>query len=162
MTISQEEIDFYLNNHDFNNTSKELLFYFYAKYFGGFRDLNFVKRVDYVTLMIIMKRMLEADGDKYINQIVSANVKGKSSARVIRNAKFFEKITTSSVYQKLMEKKYSALKDEKNSPVIALLSRIINTNWTIVDYDIPEHLGEPFELNNDTLSEEFLRFVDNI
>ena len=61
-----------------------------------------------------------------------------------------------------MEKKYSALKDEKNSPVIALLSRIINTNWTIVDYDIPEHLGEPFELNNDTLSEEFLRFVDNI
>lgn len=162
MTISQEEIDFYLNNHDFNNTSKELLFYFYAKYFGGFRDLNFVKRVDYVTLMIIMKRMLEADGDKYINQIVSANVKGKSSARVIRNAKFLEKITTSSVYQKLMEKKYSALKDEKNSPVIALLSRIINTNWTIVDYDIPEHLGEPFELNNDTLSEEFLRFVDNI
>lgn len=109
-----------------------------------------------------MKRMLEADGCMYLNQVISANVKGKSSARVIRNAKFIDKIETSGVYQNLMEKKYPALKKEKDCPVIALLSRIINTNWTIVDYDIIEHLDEPLELNNDVLSEEFLKFVDSI
>lgn len=162
MEISPEEINFYLECHDFNNTSKELIFYYYAKYFGGFRDLNFVKRVEYVTLMIIMKRLLEADGSMYLNQVISANVKGKSSARVIRNAKFLDKIVTSSIYQNLMKKKYPSLKDEKDCPVIALLSRIINTNWTIVDYDIKEHVDEPLEINNDVLSEEFIKFVDSI
>lgn len=161
--ISQDEIDYYKELHDFNNLSKELVFYFFAKYFGGFRDLNFIKREQYVKLMIIMKKMLEARGCMYLNQLISANVKGKSSARIIRNAKFLDKVMTSSIYQELMEKKYPSLTDAKgNSPVISLLSRLINTNWTYVDYDLQDKLEEPIELDNDVLADEFLKFVNNI
>ena len=107
--------------------------------------------------------MLEARGCMYLNQLISANVKGKSSARIIRNAKFLDKVMTSSIYQELMEKKYPSLTDAKgNSPVISLLSRLINTNWTYVDYDLQDKLEEPIELDNDVLADEFLKFVNNI
>lgn len=162
MEIDESEIQFYMDNHDFNNISKELVFYYFAKYFGGFRDLNLIKRRQYVILLIIMKRMLEVDDCMYLDQIVSGCVKGKSSAMVIRNSKFIETIATSSVYKNLMAKKYPSLVEEKDCPVIALLSRLINTNWTIVDYDIPSRTGEDLEINNVVLSEEFLKFVDTI
>ena len=61
-----------------------------------------------------------------------------------------------------MKNKYPSLTSEKDSPVIAMLSRIINTNWKIIDYDVPEKLGERIEMVNDVISDEFLRFVDGI
>lgn len=161
--ITDNELEFYKKHHDFNNLSKELVFYFFAKWFGGFRDLNFVKREQYIQLMVIMKKMLEANGNIYMDQLITANAHGKSSARVIRNSKFLEKVTSSSVYQELMEKKYPSLLDEKNnSPVITLLSRIINTNWTYVDYDMKDMLDEPIEIENEILAAEYLKFVNNI
>ena len=161
--IDQDEIDYYKTHHDFNNLSKELVFYFFAKYFGGFRDLNFIKREQYVMLMIIMKKMLEAKGNLYMNQLITANVKGKSSARIIRNSKFLDKVMTSSIYEELMKEKYPSLIDEKNnSPVITLLSRLINTNWLCVDYDMQDKFGVDLELDNEILSAEFLKFVNNI
>lgn len=163
LDITQEEMDYYKENHDFNNLSKELVFYFFAKYFGGFRDLNFIKREQYIKLMIIMKKMLEARGNIYMNQLITANVKGKSSARIIRNSKFLEKVMSSSIYTELMDKKYPSLIDEKgNSPVITLLSRLINTNWELLDYDLQDKMGEPLELDNEVLADEFLKFVNNI
>ena len=161
--ITDDELEFYKKHHDFNNLSKELVFYFFAKWFGGFRDLNFVKREQYIQLMVIMKKMLEANGNIYMDQLVTANAHGKSSARIIRNSKFLEKVTSSSVYQELMEKKYDSLRDEKNeSPVVILLSKIINTNWSYVDYDMRDLLDEPIEFDNEILAAEYLRFVNNI
>lgn len=162
MDITDDEIKYYLKYLDYNKVSRSLIFYFYAKYFGGFRDLGHIKKRQYVELMIIMKRILVATGYKYLDQIISAEIEGKSSARVIRNQKFIEKIETSSVYQNLMKNKYPSLTSEKDSPVIAMLSRIINTNWKIIDYDVPEKLGERIEMVNDVISDEFLRFVDGI
>ena len=158
LEISEEEIRYYMDNYDYNIISKELICYYFAKYFGGFRDLDLIRRRNYTILMIIMKRMLEAEGCKYLSVIISSNIKGKASARTIRNSRFLEKVKTSSRYQTMKEKKYGSLGDE----LIVLLSKIINTNWTIVDYDIPGSIGEPLELNDDVLSEEYLNFADNI
>ena len=160
--ITQDEIDYYIANYHFNNTSKELLFYFYAKHFGGFRDLNLVKREDYVILLIIMKRILEANGDIYMSSIVSANIQGKASSRVIRNSKFLDKIKESSIYKTLKAKKYPSLSNEKDCPIIVLLSRILNTTWTICDYELRAHTDSVLEIDPDAFSDEYLRFVDSI
>jgi len=163
--IPQEEFEFYRDNHDYNNISKELIFDFFAKYFGGYRDLNFIKREQYITLMIIMKKMLEVEGCVYMNQLCTAKAIGKSSTRIIRNSKFLEKVRSSSIYQDLMKNKYpTVIEDPKkdNGPVIMLLSVLINTNWAFVDYDLKEKLGEPIEIDNEVLAAEFLRFVTRI
>ena len=97
-----------------------------------------------------------------MSMLVSANVNGHSSSRVIRNQKFLEKVCSSPKYTKLMEKKYPSLVNEKDSPVIVLLSRLLNTRWTICDADAKEHLGEILVLDDDQLSYEFLEFVDCI
>lgn len=161
--ITQEEIDFYKEHHDFNTVSKELLFYFYAKTFGGFRDLNYIKREQYIQLMIIMKKMLRTAGSFFLSFVISANAHGKSTARIIRNSKFLEKITNSEAYKKLMETNYPTLLDDTiESPVIMFLSKIINTNWTYVEYGSEDKLNTEIEFNNDLLASEYLNFVDNI
>ena len=163
--ISPEEFEFYKEHHDYNNTSNELVFNYFAKYFGGFRDLYFINREQYVYLIIIMKKMLIADGSLYMSYLASANVIGKSSTRIIRNSKFLEKVRTSSTYINLMEKKYpTVITDPKkdNGPIITLLSTLINTNWSYVEYEKPERLGEQIEFDNERLAHEFLRFVARI
>jgi hypothetical protein len=160
--ITDEEIEFYKTNHDFNTISKDIVFYFFAKWFNGYQDLNFVKRNQYIELLIIMKRMLEASGIKYLSQIITANVNGKSSSRIIRNSKFLEKITSSPVYVSLIQQKYPSFDNLSNNPIISLLSKIINMNWKIVDYDLPDMLDETLDIDNDILASEFLNFVNNI
>jgi len=160
--ITDEEIDYYKENYDFNGIGGDLLRNFFAKYFGGFRDVSLLKRRQHILCLIIMKRMLEARGLPLMSMICSANANGHTSSRVIRNQKFLEKVCTSPKYIKLMEKKYPSLANEKDSPVIVLLSRLLNSKWTICDADADEHLGEILVLDDDKLSYEFLEFVDCI
>ena len=161
--ISKDEINFYMKYHKLNKISKKLIFYYYAKYFNGFRDLNLIKKRQYVLLMLIMKKRLEAKGYIYLNQIISANIKGKVSTRTIRNSKFLEKVSTSSVYQNLIKNKYASLeKMGHGDEIINILSSIINTDFVMIDYYLPEHLGEDIGLDLETISEECLDFINQI
>ena len=161
--LSKEEVDFYMRHLKVSHITKTLVFYFYAKYFGGYRDLNMINLRLFMKLLILMKKEMGLRGYVYLNQIISSNVDGKINTRVIHNAKFLEKIKTSSVYQNLVQNKYSSLgKSSKGDVIISLLSTLINTQFTIVDYDNPRELGKPLQVNLDTLSQEFLDFVNLI
>ena len=163
LKIDQKEIDFYLQNHDFNVISKTLLFYYFGKDFGGLNDLKFVKKPQYVKLMIIAKERLERNYHIYLNQLISANITGKTHVRLIRNVKFIESITNSSIYQDLMINKYASI-DLKNinNPILTLLSKLLNTNWLTVDYKMKESLNKPLTLNSELLAAEFIRFIEKI
>ena len=50
----------------------------------------------------------------------------------------------------------------KGDLIINILSTLINTEFTYVDYDNPELTGEPIEMDLDILSQEFLDFVNQI
>jgi hypothetical protein len=52
--ISKDEVEYYIANHKINLISKTLVFYFYAKFFGGFVDLRHVNITKYMKLMIMM------------------------------------------------------------------------------------------------------------
>ena len=110
-----------------------------------------------------MKHALEAQGCQYLNQVISANVAGKINTRTIRNTKYLTKVRESSDHKNLIEKKYSTAVDMgKTDIAIDILSAIINTKMTVVDYDLPDYLGQPIEINEDILSQEVLAFIKNI
>ncbi|WP_171567724.1 hypothetical protein, partial [Brevibacillus sp. MCWH] len=134
-----------------------------AKYFGGYRDLNLITRKQFVKLLLLLKKKLQIQGYIYLPQLLTANI-DKYNKRTIKNSKFLNKIGSSSIYQTLMNDKYSTLEElKKSNLVLDLLSAAINSTFTIVDYDNPEKLGEPLEINNlDTLSDEFLNFINQI
>jgi hypothetical protein len=74
------------------------------------------------------------------------------------------KIENSAIYQTLVNEKFSTLEELKKSNLILnLLSTIINTTFTIVDYDNQDKLGEKLEIANpDILSDEFLSFLNQL
>ena len=95
--------------------------------------------------------------------ILTANIDGKLNSRTIRNDKFLTKIQTSDIYQSIMTNKYSILHDiGKDDLILKILSRMINTKFTVVNYDHPEQLGETIEVNQDIISEEFLNFLNQL
>jgi hypothetical protein len=161
--LPKEEIEFYQRHCKIDKHQVDLVFYYYAKQFGGYRDLNSLTRKQYLKLLVLLKRKLQFQGLKYLPQIITGNA-DKWNRRTIQNAKFLSKIESSNIYQKLVSDKFSTLEElNKNNMILNLLSTIINTPFTIVDYDSPEKIGEPLEIANpDILSDEFLSFLNQI
>ena len=161
--ISKDEQQFYYKFLKITPIGKTLLFYYYAKYFDGYRDLKSINLKQYIDLMILMKRDLQLKGDIYLPQIVSAYIDGRINARTIHNAKLIDKIQNSEIYNRILSEKYSSLKGmEKSEIIISLLSTLINTQFRYCDYDMMDRLNEEIEIDFDTLSQEFLDFVNRI
>ncbi|MDD3172144.1 MAG: hypothetical protein PHF63_00495 [Herbinix sp.] len=161
--ISKEEIEFYKRFHKMSPFQTELALYFYVKYFGGYRDLHMLTRKQYITIMVMLKKILQSQGHLYLPQLISGNIEGRLNNRAIQNMKFLGKITTSSVYKNVIENKYSVLTSFEGPDIlIRLLSTIINSSFSYVDFDLPEVIGKPIEFNSDVLSDEFLQYVNMI
>ena len=161
--ISKEEIEFYKNNLRITKFQSQLIFYYYAKYFGGYRDINLLNRTQYLKLLIILKKRLQYQKFVYLPQILSANIENRLNSRTIRNDKFLTKIESSSIYKSIVNDKYSMLTDlNKSDLIINLLSTILNTTFTIVDYEHPDMTGKIIEVDQDAVSDEFLNFLNQL
>lgn len=162
--VTNDEIDFYKNNmNNITQFQSSLVMYFFAKYFNGFRDLHMLTRRQYLKLLIIMKKRLQYQGFIYLPQLITANIEGKINNRTIRNNKFFQKIASSAIYEDLLTNKYSTLIERGNDNiVISILSKLINSKFSVVDYDNPDKLGEMIEVDADLLSDEYINFLDQI
>lgn len=159
--ITKDEIDYYRNNMKITKFQTQLVFYFYARQFSGYRDLNLINRTQYLKLLIMLKKRLEYQGFVYLPQILSANIESRLNTRTIQNNKFLRKIQSSSIYQSITNDKYSTLEDiDKSNLILNLLSTILNTSFTFVDYRHQENLGEPIIVNQDMVSDEFLNFLN--
>ena len=161
--IDKDEITFYKKCHKINKFHVQLIHYFYAKYFGGYRDLHLITRKQYLTLLILLKRRLQIQGSVYLPQVLSGNIEGRLNTRTIQNTKFLNKLEETSIYQSLIKDKYYILVDLKKSNIILnLLSTILNSTFTIVDFDHIDKLGEKLEINHDIISDEFLSFINQL
>ena len=161
--ITKEEVDYYIDNTKVSKIAKCLVFYYYSKIFGGFVDLNQIKIKQYMKLMILMKRRLEYNGFVFLSQIISANVDGRITNRVLHNRKYIDKVRSSATFKNLLDNKYEIVKDlGKEEVILNMLMNIVNTKFTIVDYDMPENMGENIYVKYDVISQEFLDFVNSI
>lgn len=158
--LPKEEVDFYRKYHKPANFQDELVSYWYAKYFHGFKDIDELGELDYFELLVLLKRRLQFQGNKYLPQLLTGNVGPKLNTRTIQNSKFLIKIENSPLYQSIMNNNFAYVKEiDKGQIVLNYLSILINNVFTSVDYDFPEHLGEELEINQDELSDEYLNFV---
>lgn len=162
--IPKGERYFYEDHHQINQFQVQLVHYFYARRFGGYRDLNMLKRQQYIQLLVLLKRRLQALGLVYLPQIITGNIT-KLNKRKRANRRFVSKIEDSSVYQQLVNDKFSTLNElpGKQDLIMSLLSTILNSEFTYVDFDNPEKLGEVIQIENeDIMCDEFLHFLNQI
>lgn len=154
-----DEIEYYMEKYEITPFQSSLIQAFYADLFGGYRDLDMVSLRQHVTLMTYLKRILQSKNFIYIPQILTAGIP-LLKKRVIRNKKFLTKIVESDIYQDLIQSKYPAIIElGRDSYIISILSTMINSEFTILDYDMQDREGEPLEVNLDIVSHEFISFL---
>lgn len=175
VVISEEEIDFYVKNHHPDDIQIQLVLSYFAKYFGSYRDLNLLRRRDYITLMLILKKKLitelgyeddiEEDGEvrsMALPYIISGNSVDHINTRVIRNIKFTEKVQESYTFQKLQEDNHKYLNVIKENYDMKIISSLINTKYTYVEYHNPELLDKEIIYSDDKIADEILFFLASI
>ena len=170
--VSEEEIDYYIENFKPMPIQIQLIQSYWCKYFNSFRDLALLTRREFYTLALLLKKrlMLQAgydseyeDGIAILPYLLTANVvDDKMNTRVIRNNKFLDKVKCSASYQNLIKNKYSNLVKIKENEIMKILSTFINTAFTYVLYEKPEVTGEPIECTEDRISDELLLFLREI
>ena len=100
--------------------------------------------------------------------IISSNVLGKANSRMIQNNKFKDKLENTPMYNIMNSEKFSILNkvyenDRNKDPKLQLLSLILNSKFTYVDYDMGiDKMDEIIEYNEDALCSEFINFYSMV
>lgn len=196
ITVTSDEVDFYIKYHKPDDIQIQLVRSYFAKYFGSYRDLQLCTRRDYITLMLILKKKLmielgydENNMDELNNEciettdeegniievtndsmmkpvalpyIISGNLSDHINTRVIRNIKFTEKVESSYTFQKLQEENHKYLNYIKPNYDMALISSLINTRFTYVEYKHPELLNQEITYSDDKVADEILFFLASV
>lgn len=168
--ITEEEIQYYMDNHKPHPLQVKLICTWFAKYFGSYRTENVLNRTQYIQLMLILKKkmLIEQGYDKesgtFISEailpyIISGNLEDKVNTRIIRNTRFNAKVEENEQYEDIEQNKYHLLNEIDPDRPKALLSNLINTNFTYCVYEAPEMLGKPIEYNEDRVALESLTFI---
>ena len=163
-TISDDEINFY-TKHLFNMDKfhNDLLNYNFAKEFDGFTELKSCSIRQVMKFVVIAKRALSRKGFKELQWLISSLLKGKLSNRLLQNSKFINKLKSSSTYIHLIEDKYDIMIEGfRDDPILKMISRVLNNQYTFVEYEQPELTGEIIMFNEDIISDEILNFIDEI
>lgn len=171
--ISEEEIAYYMKHHAPSEVQRQLVYSYYTRYFGSYRDLNLLNNRDYTILLLILKKKLlielgyETDLDGSVHHaalpyILSGNLEDKLNTRIIRNNKFISKIKDSYLYKNLVETKYYLLQEIKPDYILSILSTVINSRFTYVTYENKNLTGTDIIYSEDKIADELLFFLNGI
>lgn len=153
----KEAVAYYKEHHKVMDLHIQLMNIFASSV--GCRDLTVLDKNQYMKMMTIIKRMLQMRGMVYLPQIISANIVA-SNKRVIRNKKFINSIESSSAYENIIKERYSALVEiGKDSLILSMMSMVVSSQYTIVDFEHPDKLGEVLEIDANDLLSEFLLYL---
>lgn len=162
--ISQEEFDFYNENVKISSVTQLFLNSFYSRFFHDSNAIYEINRYATIELLIYMKKYLQYRGMIIIPQLCTAKVRGKYKENAIKNSKFIEKITTSSVWNNIIEKSYTYIKElnQKEDPIIKRLSSFVNSTFEFVDFNEAVNGMVYEDVDQDLIIEEFSLFLSII
>lgn len=160
--IEKEELQYYMKNFKINKLQRNLLFLFYAKYFGSTNALYYCSVKEYVALLIIMKKYLEKNNFKYLNRILTSNVESELERKTL-NKKNLTKVIESETYINIVNTNYSdaMFNIMDGNAIIKFVATLISNTFIDNEYN-GEHNGEEIEINHDVISDELLRIVSMI
>lgn len=159
--VSDEEFKFYFDNIRFNRLSQSLIHTFFSKYFNDTNAVQLLDRSQLVWLTIWLKRFLQYRGLSALAQVLTATVQGKFKDACIKNTKFLETFTTSSVYIHIIDTKFRYVRELglKEDPIVKDLSTMINSKFIFVDFD-PEINGFVCdEMDRDLITSDYMGFL---
>ena len=118
--------------------------------------------IQHIKLLILAKRQLRRDNYEQLPDLLTSVAQGKMSMRLLQSAKHTNELKSAAIYQDTMNNKYPALINFRDDEFNSIISRVLNNTFTYVDYEDQEKTGTVIEFNNSIISDDILRFIDNI
>jgi hypothetical protein len=160
--ISEEEIKFCKKHlidekdNPINQFQKELIMYLFYKEFGDVASVMPINIDDYITLMIIAKKILQARSMVVLPYIVSSKVT-KIIGKKIINKRDLIKLQSSPFYAEITQKYRN---DKIVGYILSLIATILASEFKIISYDEPELHGTPIKsIQPEILCEEVLMYI---
>lgn len=161
--VDDKEMEYYKKHYRPNDFQMGLIQLYFAKQFNGFTETESLSADQLAKLVVLMKYQMQAQRYKYLQHMIVGTMMERTTTKTLRSIKFIEKIENSSVYKRLVEKKYSKLLKLKGDRIILdQLSILLKTRFSFIDYNNPELLGKIIEIDEDVVCEEFLEFLSRI
>lgn len=160
--VSDDEIKFYrkrlTENGQFliNRFQQNLVNNMYYRFFGDTVSINSINGDQYITLMIIAKRLLLKNGMKLLPYIISSKVV-RISTRTSLCKKELMKIEQSEYYNDLLRKYNGNEKIIKQ--FLSLIATTLSSGFKIIDYDNPQYNNYEVVMESDILIDELMRFI---
>jgi hypothetical protein len=162
---TEKDINFYKEHLKPTRFQRNLIFQFFAKYFGSCRNLYNIKFPDYYELVMVIKNILDNHDFKYLQYLLTSNVDNDHNSKKMINRKQILKIYNSPRFKELMADKYKAAMSilENGDVVIKDISILLSGEYSLVDHRYPEYLDRKIIINDkDVVCDEYLRFMQMI
>lgn len=162
--FDQEEVSFYMrelsedSKGPVNQFQMGLIFNLFYKYFGDPITIKAINAEDYIKLMLIAKKILEANKLVIMPYIITSKINRLVTRKSV-NKKELQKLETSQMYE-LIKNKYRNEKIEKY--ILSIVANILASEFQIVDYDNADIHGKIINVIPDMLIEEILIYISLI
>lgn len=159
--IPEDEFEFYMENIQFNALTNFFICSFYNKFFMDTTFISLLTKRDSIYLLIIMKKFLQLNGMRIIPHICTAKSTSRFRDNAIKNRKFNEKFEESPLNNEIMKNTYSYISEisTKTDIIKRYISMIINSQFTLVDFDETINDRTFADVNQDILIDEFEEFI---
>jgi hypothetical protein len=131
VNITQEEFDFYLNNRKYHELQKSAICFAFSRYTGGVENIiGGCRKEDWITLMIILMKVMKRSGMEYLANFISAYRQQYSYRRM---SKYLNNlIDDNPLYNNIVDSKYSAIRGifEKKNFIKNMIVLVVNNTYT--------------------------------
>jgi hypothetical protein len=169
--VYEYEVEYLKQHQKPSEFQIRLIYNYFAKYLGNYRDSYAICRTNYYYLSLLIKKKLllengwsGEDGMFHaaaLPFILTGNM-GKLNTRLVRNNRFLSKIKETSAYINLLNNQYKYLLEIEPDYFETIISILINTSFTFVTPEDPEFTGERIIYDEDKISDEIIMFFTEI
>lgn len=168
--IEEWEVKYLEENWHPEQVQIRLIYSYFARYFGNYRDTGLVNRYNFYYLALLLKKkmLLESGWDVgdpgvlpfcALPYIITGNLEGKMNSRVIRNNKYMSKLDDEIHYQRLCNEEYSLLLEVHPEEIKSIISTFVNSRFTYVTPEEPELTGSDIGYSEDKIGSETIFFL---
>lgn len=162
--FEEGELDFYYDRIRISPITKLILESFYTRFFHDPNATLGLEREVIIELLVRLKKYMLLRQMVLLPQLCTARVRGKYRENTIKNSKFIEKVTTSNIWNNIIEEEYSYVKDlsTKDDILLKKFSIFINCQYEFVDFNGPDDGLIYEDIDQDQLINEFSLFLSII
>ena len=159
VSISQNDVDYYMKNIHFHKFQTFAIFSSCLSAFGGTENLYGLNQENYIRLMIMICKRLEASNLRelsyYVSGIKNRHYIAKKESRI-----FNQQLVSDPLYQYIVNNKYGGIKniiDKKNNFISSRISFLTSNEFS---YNLPDSdlTGQIIPRNDDLIRQQVLRF----